>query len=165
MTGNFNGERQSGSGSLEESVAALVAQLPHLATSVQVINLEKSIETWKREMNDSIHQISASKVKDAMEAHREAMRNQREKCGLEFDRMVDDKFHEHEEKFHARTSRNPDPDIKKMKAFLTVLGPFLLKYVLPFVLGGGAILGGQQIINKPAPSANVAPAQNGDNTE
>lgn len=144
MNENSN-ERQSGSGSLEESVAALVAQLPHLATSAQVNQLETKIEKWKGEMNDNAHKIAAEKVKDAMATQEKAMTNQHEKCAMEFASVVSDKIQRHEDSFHKRTSQAPQKNTN-WNAFFSAFGPFLIRWVLPIISALGIGYGGAQAL-------------------
>lgn len=156
-----NEERTSDSGSVSQSVlnqlATLNAQFEHLATREQVINLEKSIETWKGEMTQAAHDIASKKVT-------EAMKKRHETCSLEFEKLVSDKMEKHLSELHKRTSYTPSADSKKYQAFFNALGPFVVRWILPALLGGGALYGGQKILNNTTqPDAVIAPVGNQEN--
>lgn len=80
------------------------------------------------------------------------MEKKKIECDMHTGEMINAAIQQHVTEFHlTRRSEAPDADIKRVRAFFAVAGPFLLRWVLPILAGGGAVIGGQQILNQPSP--------------
>jgi hypothetical protein len=153
---NDNGSNKSDSSEFRESVlcqlATLNAVLPGLAKREDIGTIRLELATWKTEMNDSLHAVAASKSD-------KAVRKQHEICEKDMQSTVSNAINAHIKDMHDQKDNAPDPDVKKFKAFLAAIGPFLLKFILPALIGGGGFIGIQQIAKETQPVQHVAPAE------
>ena len=106
-------------------LASINAQLQGLAKTSDLLRIETSLEKLRGEMTEMIHSVASSKVE-------KAMTKQHATCALEFEKMVSDGVGKHEEKFHARTSKSPDAEAKRISAIMSALAP-ILKTWLPWL--------------------------------
>lgn len=152
MDAQLKTERLSDITAISAEIASINAKLVSVATTTDIANIEKLIIGLRGELTETIHEVSSAKVEKAMDA-------QHKTCALEFEKIIAEKVLEserrteqqlaaHVSELHKRTSTPPSSfDAKKIQLILNALGPFLLKYVLPLLIGLGGYLGFKQIDN------------------
>lgn len=105
---SVNTERSSsGSAAVAAELASINAQLTNVATKSDILKIEKTIETLKGDMNNTVHKVASEKVRDAMTKRHET-------CQLEFKNVISMAIEEHVKALHPRTSQSP-----QQKAFWT----------------------------------------------
>lgn len=116
---------------------------------VRIENIEKLLDRFERmlslEPDTPLHNAVTVLVGKQME-------KKRQECDTHTGEMIKAAVQQHEKEYHLkRNSEAPDADIRKMKAFFAVAGPFFLRWILPLLAGGGIVYGGQQVIGNQIP--------------
>lgn len=102
---NTDTERtSSGSARVAVELASINAQLTNVATKSDILNIEKTIETLKGDMNNTVHKVASEKVRDAMERRHET-------CQLELKNTISAAMEEHVKALHPRTSQSPQQKV------------------------------------------------------